>query len=119
MRMLKVMPAKKWMLVISCIGVLGLVALSGLVLFEATKAQVDITKDGEKQTVQTHADTVAELLDEAGITVAEHDDVSPNVDTAVEDGMHIDYKTAKPVTVTIDNEDETYYTTVNTVGEFL
>lgn len=119
MRISKVMPAKKWMLVISCIGVLGLVALSGFVLFDATKAQVDITEDGEKQTIQTHADTVAELLNEEEITVGEHDDISPNMDAAIEDGMEINYKTAKQVTVTIDKDEDIYYTTVDTIGDFL
>src|SRR5699024_6753457 len=119
MRMSKIIPAKRWMLVISCIGVLGLVAFSGFILFEATKAQVDITDNGEKETVQTHADTVAELLDEMGITVGEHDDISPDMEASVEDGMDITYQTAKQITVTIDNDDSTYYTTADTVGEFL
>src|SRR5699024_4481236 len=119
MRISKVMPAKRSMLVISCIGVLGLVALSGFVLFEATKAQVDITDNGEKQTIQTHADTVAELLNDVGITVGEHDDISPNMDANIEDGMDINYKTAKQVIVTIDKNNNTYFTTVDTIGEFL
>src|SRR5699024_1662992 len=119
MRISNVMPAKRWMLVISCIGVLGLVALSGFVLFEATKAQVDITDNGEKQTIHTHADTVAELLDEVDIVVGKHDDISPNMDTNIEDGMKINYKTAKQVMVNIDENENTYYTTVDTIGEFL
>lgn len=119
MRKSQIMPAKKWMLVISCMGVLGLVAFSGYILFEATKAQVEITDNGETQTVQTHADTVAELLDEVDIAIGEHDDVSPNVDAAIEDEMEVNHKTAKEVTVSINKDEDTFHTTVNTIGEFL
>lgn len=119
MRKSQILPAKKWMLVISCIGVLGLVAFSGYILFEATKAQVEVMDNGETQTVQTHANTVAQLLDELDITVGEHDDISPDMDAAIEDEMKVNHKTAKEVTVSINKDEETYYTTVDTIGEFL
>lgn len=115
----KLLPASKKKLVVSGISVLALVLLSGFVLVEATKAEVGITENGEKQTVKTNASTVEELLDQVGITVDEHDALSHSVDTAIKDGMEIDYKTAKQIVVSIDGKKQKYYTTLDTIGEFL
>lgn len=115
----KLLPASKIKLVISGIGVLALLVFAGIVLFEATKAEVVITDNGEKQTVKTHQDTVEGLLKEVGIAVGEHDVLSHQADAAVKDGMEIDYKTAKQIYVTVDGENQEYYTTADTVKGFL
>lgn len=115
----KLLPASKKKLVVSGIGVLALVLFTGFILVEATKAEVDITENGEKQTVKTQASTVEELLDQVGITVGEHDALSHSVDIAITDGMKIDYKTAKQIVVSIDGKEQEYYTTFDTIGEFL
>ncbi|GAB3054452.1 ubiquitin-like domain-containing protein [Virgibacillus ainsalahensis] len=116
----KLMPASKMKLVISSsIGVLALVLFAGFVLFEATKAEVVISDNGEKQTVDTHTNTVEELLTEVGIAVGEHDTLSHDLDAMVEGGMEIDYKTAKNISVTIDGQEQEYYTTADTIEEFL
>ncbi|MGP4109143.1 ubiquitin-like domain-containing protein [Virgibacillus sp. L01] len=115
----KLLPASKLKLVISVIGVLALVVFSGVTLFEATKAEVVVTENGEKQTVKTHANTVDELLAELGINFSKHDKLSHDMDTKIDDEMNITYKEANEVTVTIDGTEQTYHTTVDTVGEFL
>ncbi|RDW16841.1 G5 and 3D domain-containing protein [Oceanobacillus chungangensis] len=114
----KLLPASKMKLVISVVGVLVLVLFSGLVLFEATKAEVVISNNGDKQTVDTHINTVGELLNEVGIVVSEHDELSHAKDEAIKSGMTIDYKSAKQIKVTIDGNDHTYYTTADSVGDF-
>ncbi len=115
----KLLPASKLKLVISVIGVLALVVFSGVTLFEATKAEVVVTENGEKQTVKTHANTVDELLAELGINFSKHDKLSHDMDTKIDDEMNITYKEANEVIVTIDGTEQTYHTTVDTVGEFL
>ncbi|WP_077329927.1 G5 and 3D domain-containing protein [Virgibacillus siamensis] len=115
----RLLPASKFKLIISCIGVMALVVFSGLILFEATKAEVAVTENGEKQTVQTHANTVKELLTELGITVGEHDSLSHRVNAQIKDGMHITYKKANKVIVKVDENEQIYFTTKDTVGEFL
>ncbi|AXI07533.1 DUF348 domain-containing protein [Oceanobacillus sp. 143] len=115
----KLLPASKMKLVISVLGVFVLVLFSGLVLFEATKAEVVISNNGEKQTIDTHTNTVGELLNEVGIVVSEHDILSHNKDGAIKNGMTIDYESAKQIILTIDGKDDTYYTTADTVGDFL
>ena len=114
----KLLPASKTKLVISGIGVLALLVFAGILLFEATKVEVVISDNGEKQTVKTHQDTVKDLLDEVGIAIGEHDALSPQKDASIKDGMTIDYKTAKEVYVTVDGDEQTYYTTADTVEDF-
>ncbi|SEQ99164.1 Uncharacterized conserved protein YabE, contains G5 and tandem DUF348 domains [Virgibacillus subterraneus] len=115
----KLLPASKMKLVISVVGVLALLVFSGVTLFEATKAEVVITENGEKQKVKTHANTVDELLAELGITFSKHDKLSHDMDAKIDDEMNITYKEANKITVTIDGKEHIYHTTVDTVGEFL
>lgn len=117
--LLKLLSASKRELVISGIGVLVLVVFSGSVLLEATKAEVAMTDNGEEQTVKTHADTVKELLAEVGIKPSKHDKLSHNKNDAIKDGMNITYKTAHEVTVMIDGNKRVFFTTADTVGNFL
>src|SRR5690625_392006 len=118
-RISKLLPASKKTLVISSVGVVALVLFSSFMMFEATKAEVNLTEDGEEKTVKTHANTVVELLEQEGITVGEHDALSHSGNTAITNGMNINYQQANQIIVTIDDKDHTYYTTLHTVGEFL
>src|SRR5690625_4575661 len=115
----KQLPASTKKLVIPSLCVIALVTFSFLVIYEATKITVYVTNDGEKQTVKTHANTVGELLDELGIEVGNYDKISPNLDTVLENSMEIHYHQAKQLFLMIDDEKENYYTTKDTVGEFL
>ncbi|WP_404450793.1 ubiquitin-like domain-containing protein [Virgibacillus necropolis] len=115
----KLLPASKMKLVISSIGILALVIFSTLVVMEATKAEVVVMNDGEKETVTTHANTVDELLNEVGIIVDQHDAISHTGDTEIKDGMKITYKQSTQVTVTIDGHKKEYYTFAETIGAFL
>src|SRR5699024_4589118 len=114
----KLLPASHMRLITACVGVVMLIVLAGFTIYEMNKTEVLIVDNGEEQTVQTHAKTVEELLDDTGITVGEHDEVSPSLDTNIRDGMTIEYKTANQVIVSIDDQKQTYYTTKNTVGAF-
>ncbi|MBP2078542.1 G5 and 3D domain-containing protein [Oceanobacillus polygoni] len=115
----KLLPASKKKLVISSIGVLALVLFSVFVLVEAMKAEVVFTDNGEIQTISTHTNTVGDLLQEVGIAVGAHDFLSHDEADLIEDGMEITYKTAKQITVSIDGEEQAYYTTADTIEDFL
>ncbi|MUV38011.1 uncharacterized protein JNUCC1_01819 [Lentibacillus sp. JNUCC-1] len=115
----KLLPAAKLKLVVSGIGVMMLALFAGYMVYESSKAEVTVHANDETQTVNTHADTVSVLLDDIDIAVGEHDYLSHAPEDKVEDGMTIDYETAKEVTLSIDGEDKTYYTTTETIQEFL
>jgi len=114
----KLMPASTMKLVMSGVGILALVVFSGFILFEATKAEVVIIDNDNKQTIQTHQSTVEEVLDEIGITVGQYDELSHELDDSIENNMEIDYQTAKEIIVTLNGEENEYYTTTATIGEF-
>src|SRR5690625_2485572 len=92
---------------------------SAWVVFDATKVRVVLAADGEVQTVKAHMSTVADLLDEAGIKVGEHDYLSHNEDTKLTDGMEIQYKPAEEVMLIVDGEAKKHHTIADTVGDFL
>lgn len=116
----KRLPASKVKkLVIPSIGVLVLMIFSSFILFEATKATIDITQNGETEIVKTHKNTVEELLEEQELVVGEHDWLSHEMSAIIEDGMEIEYKEAEEVLVTIDGVEETFYTTEENISDFL
>jgi resuscitation-promoting factor RpfB len=115
----KLLPASKMKLVISSIGVLALVLFTSIVVFESTKAEVIISNNGEERKIKTHKNTVGELLDHEGIKVGEYDELSHHLGTEIENGMKIDYESAKQLTLEIDGKVNTYYSTAQTLKEFL
>ncbi|QST00120.1 DUF348 domain-containing protein [Pontibacillus sp. ALD_SL1] len=92
-------------------------ALLGSLGFESTKAEVQLSTEKETKSVRTHASTVEDLLNDQGIKVEPHDELSHNLDDTITTGMQIDYQSAKQVTVKVDDNTEQYYTTADTVQQ--
>jgi uncharacterized protein YabE (DUF348 family) len=104
---------------VSSVGVLTLMTVLVLAIYEFTKTEVTVEANGELLSVYTHASTVEEVLDEQNIEVGEHDLIKPAIDTAIDDAMIIIYKNAQEVYVHLDEEEETVFTTSETVGELM
>ncbi|WP_226038382.1 G5 and 3D domain-containing protein [Aquibacillus saliphilus] len=115
----KLLPALKTKLVIPILSIIALVAFISFTTYQVTKAQVTVTQDGEVDAVRTHAETVGDVLNELGIKMEDHDELSHPKDELITSGMEINYTKANAVIVSIDGEDKEYYTTEDTVGEFL
>ncbi|TMN22316.1 G5 and 3D domain-containing protein [Lentibacillus cibarius] len=115
----KLLPKLTWKQLLSGVGMIALIAFSGLMVFETTKTEVTLTENGEEQSIKTHADTVEELLAESGITYEEQDAINHKLNTPVKNGMNITYDEANEVTVKVDGDEKRYYTTTDTVGELL
>ncbi|CDQ21767.1 Uncharacterized conserved protein YabE, contains G5 and tandem DUF348 domains [Halobacillus karajensis] len=104
-----------WATVIAVLCIAFLVTVS----YEATKASVQVTQNGQKELIRTHADTIEELLSELGVTVQQHDELSHKLTDPVKYGMDVTYIASKSINLAIDrNHREQYYTTASTVGEF-
>jgi uncharacterized protein YabE (DUF348 family) len=105
------------------ISVVSLILFGGVItyaVYEATKATVAISIDGEEEIlVQTHASTVAELMKEQEWNVQEYDQVEPGLDTEISGNMSITWDQAKQVLVTIQNHEEALWTTADNVEEFV
>lgn len=60
---------------------------------------VTLQVDGRSQRMQTHARTVGELLERAGVEVDPHDLLAPGRSSALADGMAVEFVDARKVTV--------------------
>src|SRR5690625_3762231 len=115
-KLIKPLLTKKGYLIFSVIVV---ILFSAWVIPDAMKAEVVIATDEETKVVKTSKETVGDLLEEIGISVSDHDHISHPTNTELEDGMEISYKKAKKINLQIDEEKEQYFTTKDTVGQFL
>ena len=76
---------------------------------------VTLSLDGAAREVQTDAGTVAELLQDQGIEIGEHDVVAPSLDTDVSDGSRIAIRFARPLDVNMDGEKSRHWVTATNV----
>ncbi len=104
--------------VYSAFSVMVVTIFSTWAVFDGMKTEVVFAADGQEQTVKTDTDTVGELLDDLGIEVGKHDELSHGEKTTIEDGMKIELDSADKILLTIDGKTEEYHTTAKTVGEF-
>ncbi|SDC55895.1 Uncharacterized conserved protein YabE, contains G5 and tandem DUF348 domains [Pelagirhabdus alkalitolerans] len=115
----KLLPVLKSKWTMSIAAAFAFVIVAGFVAFEATKAEVQFTHNEETETVVTHANTVEELLTELDIEISEHDELSHTLEDEIESEMEIVYQEAKSVTLVVDDEQSSHYTTEDTVEDFL
>ena len=95
------------------------VTVVSLALYEGNKKTIVLAVNGEQQEVKTHAKTVSKLLSEQEIEVSKHDIVTPSMNTPVENGLAIRWEQSKQVAIMIDQEEQSLWTTKQTVSEVL
>nr|WP_290907655.1 G5 and 3D domain-containing protein [Anoxybacillus sp.] len=100
-------------------GMIALSATTGFTGYEATKEHVTVIKDGERQEVRTHANTVAEVLEELNIHPRPEDYIYPAVNAAVTDDLQIVWQASKRVTLTVNETKKDVWTTAKSVKELL
>ncbi|MGY1723081.1 ubiquitin-like domain-containing protein [Blastococcus sp. SYSU DS0533] len=96
---------------------LGLVG--GTLAFFLAQKSVALTVDGQTQEVGTYAGTVAEVLEEEGLTLTAHDVVLPAADQAVADGDAVVLTRARPLELTVDGVSREVRVTALSVEEAL
>ncbi len=104
---------------IAIIVVILFISVLSAVLFVGTKNTVALTVNGKQQEIQTHADTVGELLKEQNVQVSDADLVLPSVNTSIENGIAVEWEQAKKITITVDGEPSTIHTTSDKVSDVL
>lgn len=109
----------KWRLPIMIGAFVIVIALVFYFVFEGTKNDITIVKAGEVTKVSTHAKTVGEVLNDEGVKIGKHDELSYSKNTAVKDGMKIAYIPAKEVTINDEGKEASVWTTKDTVAEVL
>jgi resuscitation-promoting factor RpfB len=97
------------------------VALTGVVAgtaaFASFDKSVDLTVDGKTTAVHTFGSTVADVLADRGISVGEHDIVSPSPKAEVDDGDDVVVRFGRQLHVNQDGQERDYWTTALTVDE--
>ncbi|QDP38815.1 G5 and 3D domain-containing protein [Radiobacillus deserti] len=115
----QLLPAWKSKIFIPIATIIAGLVLVSLITYQVTKAEVTVVQNGEEEIVATHANTVAELLDELNIKPSKYDTLSHEEQDAITAGMTVIYDKAMPVEVTLNGETKEYYTTADTVADFL
>lgn len=95
------------------------VLIISFVLFEGTKNTVTLTLNGKSKEVTTHAQTVADLLQEQNITTNKYDEVSPSLKTELVYGMTVNWEQARKVTISVNGNQKTVWTTEKLVKNIL
>jgi len=99
------------------LGVLAILILAAAaVLYVLGRQQVQILVDGQRFQLSTHQQTVAGVLEKAGIVVGAGDLVSPQPAEGVEDGLQIVVDRAKLVSVDVDGRMVTRRTQAESVA---
>lgn len=107
---------------------IALVALSSVVVlavagsalgYQALSTSVTLTVDGKDREVRAMGGTVAEVLESEGIEVGAHDVVAPDLDETVRDGGRINVKYGRPLTLSVDGEEQTHWVTSTDVADAL
>ena len=81
--------------------------------------QIEITVDGEIQTINTTEHLVSEILAKANVQINEHDAITPAADAEVGPKNKIAIEKAFEVTLLDGNEEKKIWSTSTTVADFL
>jgi uncharacterized protein YabE (DUF348 family) len=103
-------------------GLVGTIALALAVTtigyFAATK-EVTLSVDGKSHTVRTFGDDVRGVLAGEGIELQSRDVVAPSPESAVDDGTRITVRFSRPLELSVDGVERTYWTTATEVDTAL
>ncbi|WP_280139656.1 resuscitation-promoting factor [Nocardioides lianchengensis] len=106
----------------------ALVALSSVVVlavagsalgYRALSTTVVVSVDGKDREVRAMGGTVEDVLESEGIEVGSHDLVAPGLDEQVADGSRINVKYGRPLSLTVDGEEQTHWVTSTDVDDAL
>jgi uncharacterized protein YabE (DUF348 family) len=103
----------------------GLVATIAVALavttvgYAAATRDVTLSVDGKERSVRTFGGDVRGVLADQGITLHSRDVVEPAPDTAVHDGTRISVRFSRPLSVSVDGTQQTYWTTATKVATAL
>ena len=87
--------------------------------YAAMNKTVTLSIDGTAKQVSTLDTTVGEVLESQGISVGEHDVVAPDLEAEVNEGTRIAVRFGRPLDISVDGEDKTYWVTATDVDTAL
>ncbi|WP_432534173.1 ubiquitin-like domain-containing protein [Kineococcus arenarius] len=119
MQLRNLLPASSRTLRLAAGGTALVAVVGGTVAFTALDKDVTLDADGARTELSVFGGTVADVLESEGVQIGPHDIVAPAVGTEVSDGTDIVVRYGRQLTLTVDGEQQTYWTTARTVDEAL
>lgn len=104
--------------VVAQVAVLSAV-VAGTVAYADSGSTFSLSVDGHVREVRTDASTVRALLAEEGVTVNDRDLVAPSLDSPLQEGAQVVVRYARPLDVTVDGRQRTFWTTELVLGNAL
>ncbi|GAB3285263.1 ubiquitin-like domain-containing protein [Kineosporia babensis] len=93
--------------------------VGGSVWYSQANQTVTLSVDGKTTEVTSFAKDVAGVLEDQNISVGERDLVAPGIDAKVGEGDTVVVRYARPLNLTVDGEERTYWTTELSVDKAL
>jgi uncharacterized protein YabE (DUF348 family) len=87
--------------------------------YASLNKSVTLSLDGQSQTVSAMGGTVGDVLTAEGIEVTDKDLVAPALDEPIEDGTRISVQFGRPLSLSVDGEERTYWVNSTTVASAL
>ena len=96
------------------------VAVGGSTLgYAALSKSVTLSLDGQATTVDARGETVADVLSAEGIEITDKDLVAPSLDEPVDDGTRISVQFGRPLELSVDGKERTYWVNSTDVASAL
>jgi len=105
--------------IIGLVSTITVAILATTVGYNAMSHDVTVLVDGQPRTVRTFSDKVEDVLASEDINVSSRDVVFPALDADIKDGTEISVRFSRPLTVNIDGEKTTHWTTATDVSAAL
>lgn len=112
-----VIHSRSWL--VGLIAAVVLTVAATTVGYATLTREVTLSVDGHARTVRTFGDDVRGVLAGEGITLRSRDLVVPSPDSPVDDGTRITVRYSRPLAVSVDGVEHTYWTTATQVATAL
>ena len=107
------------LILISAVVVVSVIGGALLIINLTQTFAVTLIVNGEARQIETHADSVAGLLERSGITLGDGDTVAPAPDTPLDAGAVVRVERARTVSLSVDGETTSLWTTLTDPADIL
>lgn len=100
-------------------GVTTLAVAGGTFGYASVRKDVTLSLDGASRSVTSMSSTVSDVLEAEGIAVTDRDVVAPALNVKIADGTRIAVQFGREVSVTVDGQQQSFWTTATDVDQAL
>ncbi|MEO6512156.1 MAG: transglycosylase family protein [Nocardioides sp.] len=98
------------------VAVVALAVAGTTIAYASMTKSVTLSLDGRTHDVTAFGGTVGDVLDAQGVDVGDHDQVAPALDEPIRDGTRISVRFGRPLELTVDGDEQTYWVTATDVA---